>query len=157
MHIIDQVRTEEFWKEVDIFGLNMVRESLRDLIKYIELDIQKIYYTQLGSASDYEKEFGDMPVGKLVRKIIGLDRTAANDAFSQFLNNEILNTTQINFVKMIVDYVVVNGFIEDNSVLMQDPFRSVGSITQLFRDNMDDVREIMGVIEQIRRNSEEVV
>ena len=58
---------------------------------------------------------------------------------------------------MIVDYVVVNGFIEDNSVLMQDPFRSVGSITQLFRDNMDDARAIMGVIAQIKKNSEEVV
>lgn len=98
-----------------------------------------------------------MPVGKLVRKIVGLDRAAANEAFSQFLNNKSLNTTQIHFVKMIVDYIVVNGFIEDNSVLMQDPFRSVGSITQLFRDNMDDARGIMGVIAEIKRNSEEIV
>ena len=220
-HTIDMVRTEEFWKDVDVFQLDGVREALRDLIKYIERETQKIYYTkfddmiiseeshsamynvndlknyrkkvehylkehqddmavyklrnnkkltkqdlktledimwtELGSVSDYEKEFGKMPVGKLVRKIVGLDRSAANDAFSQFLNNESLNSHQIHFVKMIVDYVVVNGFIEDNSVLMQDPFRSVGSITQLFRDNMDDARAIMGVIAQIKKNSEEVV
>ena len=220
-HTIDMVRTEEFWRDVDVFQLDSVREALRDLIKYIERETQKIYYTkfddmiiseeshsamynvndlknyrkkvehylkehqddmavyklrnnkkltkqdlktledimwtELGSVSDYEKEFGKMPVGKLVRKIVGLDRSAANDAFSQFLNNESLNSHQIHFVKMIVDYVVVNGFIEDNSVLMQDPFRSVGSITQLFRDNMDDARAIMGVIAQIKKNSEEVV
>lgn len=220
-YIIDKVRSEEFWEDVDIFELDSVREALRDLLKYIEKGIQKIYYTkfndmiiseksnsamynandlknyrkkvehylkehqddiavyklrnnkkltkqdlktledlmwsELGSASDYEKEFGDMPVGKLVRKIVGLDRAAANEAFSQFLNNEKLNATQMHFVKMVVDYVVVNGFIEDNSVLMQDPFRSVGSITQLFRDNMDDARGIMGVIAEVKKNSEEVI
>ena len=46
--------------------------------------------------------------------------------------------------------------IEDNRVLMEEPFRSLGSITALFKDNMNDAREIMGVIQQIKTNSETI-
>lgn len=220
-YIIEKVKTEEFWEDIDIFELDSVREALRDLLKYLQKQNQKIYYTsfsdmivaeesngamynandlknyrkkvehylkehkddmavfklrnnkkltkqdvqtledlmwnQLGTASDYEKEYGDMPVTKLVRKIVGLDRVAANEAFSEFLNNQNLNTTQIHFIKLVVDYVVVNGFIESNGVLMEDPFRSVGNITQLFKNNMDDARKIMSIIADIKKNSEEAI
>jgi type I restriction enzyme, R subunit len=220
-YIIDKVRTEEFWENVDIFELDSVREALRDLLKYLEKGSQTIYYTnfqdfimseesnaamynandlknyrkkvehylkehkdemaiyklrnnkkltkedlktledimwnQLGTPADYEKEFGAMPINKLVRKIVGLDRQAANEAFSEFLNNENLNLKQIHFVKLIVDYVVTNGFIEDNRVLQEDPFRTVGSIVELFKDKMDTARRIMSIVADIKRNSEEVV
>ena len=111
-------------------------------------------WNELGTKADYEKEFGKMPVGKLVRKLVGLDRKAANEAFSEFLNNESLNMNQIHFVKLIVDYVVKNGFIEDNRVLKEDPFRTVGSITTLFKDNMDDARKIIKIINDIKVNAE---
>lgn len=97
-----------------------------------------------------------MPLGKLVRKIVGLDRQAANEAFSEFLNSETLNSTQIHFVKLIVDYIVKNGFVEDNKIFMEDPFRSVGNITQLFKNNMDDARKILDIIGNIKKNSEEL-
>ena len=58
--------------------------KLRNNKKLTKQDIQTLedlMWNQLGTTSDYEKEFGDMPVGKLVRKIVGLDRVAANEAF----------------------------------------------------------------------------
>ena len=220
-YIIDKVRTEEFWEDVDIFELDSVREALRELLKYLEKQNQKIYYThfedfvineesngamysannlknyrkkveyylkeheneisiyklknnkqltkqdlktleaimwdELGTQADYEKEFGKMPVNKLVRQLVGLDRTAANELFSQFLNNQTLNSKQIHFVKLIVDYVVKNGLVDDNKILQQEPFRNVGSIVELFKDNMDDARNIMGIIADIKKNAEEIV
>ncbi|MBE6069174.1 MAG: DUF4145 domain-containing protein [Clostridium lundense] len=219
-YTIEKVKTDEFWESADIFELDAVREALRELLKYLQKETQKIYTThfedlivredtggafyntndlknyrkkvefylkehkdelaifklrnnkkltsqdlkaledlmwkELGSHADYEKEFGSTPVTKLVRKIVGLDRQAANEAFSEFLNNEILNTKQIHFVKLIIDYVVANGFIEDNRVLIEDPFRSIGTITELFKDNMNEARKIMGVISNIKANAEEV-
>ncbi|MGL5676449.1 MAG: DEAD/DEAH box helicase family protein [Cellulosilyticaceae bacterium] len=219
-YIIEKVQTEEFWESADILELEEVREALRELIKFIEREKQKIYYTnfkdeilevnengaiynsndlkeykkkveyylkahqdelaiyklrnnkqlnqedlkalerimweELGSKAEYEKEYGDTPVTKLVRKIVGLDRGAANEAFSKFLSKEKLNVVQIRYVKLLVDYIVANGMIEDNRVLMEEPFRSLGSITALFRDNMNDAREIMGVIQQIKINSETI-
>ena len=220
-YIIDKVRTEEFWEDVDLLELDEVRQALRDLLKYIEKEKQKPYYThfedfiiheesneamynandlksyrkkvefylkehedqlaifklknnkqltkqdlktleeimwtELGTQADYEKEFGDVKVSKLVRKIVGLDRNAAVQEFSQFLNNANLNRNQIHFVELIVDYVVRNGFIEDNRVLTEDPFRTVGSIAVLFKDNMNEARSIMEKIAEIKKNAEVVV
>jgi type I restriction enzyme, R subunit len=42
-------------------------------------------------------------------------------------------------------------------VLQEDSFRTVGSIVELFKDKMDDAGRIMGIIDDIKRNSEEVV
>ena len=139
---------------------DMVIYKLRNNKKITKQDLQTledIMWNQLGTASDYEKEFGDMPLGKLVRKIVGLDRQAANEAFSEFLNSETLNSTQIHFVKLIVDYIVKNGFVEDNKIFMEDPFRSVGNITQLFKNNMNDARKILDIIGDIKKNSEELL
>ncbi len=217
-HMIEKVQTDEFWESVDVFELEEVRIALRELIKFIEKQKQRIYYTdfkdeilevnengaiyntndlkdykkkvehylkahqdeiaiyklrnnkqltkqdiktlerimwqELGTKSDYEKEFGDTPVAKLVRKIVGLDRSAANEAFSKFLSDEKLNVVQIRYVKLIVDYIVANGMLDDNSILMEEPFRSLGSITAIFEDNINDAKEIMRVIKQIEKNSE---
>lgn len=57
---------------------------------------------------------------------------------------------------MIVDYIVANGNIEDNKVLMGEPFKSVGSITTLFKDDMSTAKQIMEIVNQIKRNSEEI-
>lgn len=215
--IIDKVLTEEFWDSADIFELDSVRAALRDLIKFIEKETQKIYFTnfqdevlevkengpmynvndlksykkkvhhylnqhkdqmaiyklnnnkaltvqdvemlenilwnELGTKEDYEKDFGDTPITKLVRQIVGLDPQAANAAFSEFLSEERLNLNQIRFVKLIVDYVVKNGTL-DKKVLQQEPFKTVGSIVELFKDNMDDAKRIIGVIDEINRNAE---
>src|SRR5690554_7120517 len=43
--IIDRVRKEHFWRAVTLPDLEEVREALRDLIKFIEQERQKIYYT----------------------------------------------------------------------------------------------------------------
>jgi len=217
--IIEKAATEEFWEEADLFELENVREALRDLIKFIEKDSQKIYYTnfqdevieevenesmfnandlksyrkkvnqylnehrdqlaifklrnnkkltkqdlvtlenilwnELGTKEDYVKEYGEKPVAKLVRELSGLDPHAANEAFSEFLSNQSLNSNQIRFVQLIVDYVVKNG-IMDKSVLREEPFKTVGSVVDLFSDSIESVKKILSVIDEINRNSEEI-
>ena len=49
-----------------------------------------------------------------------------------------------------------NGMIEDKKVLMDEPFRSVGSTTSLFKNNMDVAKRIMSVVDEIKRNLEEI-
>ncbi len=220
-HIINMVRTTEFWENVNIFELDEVRSALRELIKYLEVTKQEIYYTdfedmiineeshgamynandlknyrkkveyylkehenelaiyklknnkqltkqdlqtlesvmwqELGTKADYEKEFGDMPVNKLVRKIVGLDRNTANELFSEFLNDENLNNKQIHFVKLIIEHVVKNGFIDDNRIFMEDPFRPVGNISVLFKDNIKVAKNIMNKVAEIKTNAETII
>ena len=70
------------------------------------------------------------------------------------ITEERLSLNQIRFVNLIVDYIVANGNIDDNKVLTEDPFRLVGSITTIFKDDMATARRIMDVVEEIKRNSE---
>lgn len=118
-------------------------------------ELEHILWHELGSREDYRKEYGDTPIGRLVRKIVGVDKTALNEVFSEFLAEERLNLNQMRFVRLIVDYIAANGNIENNQVLMGEPFRSVGSITALFQDDMGTARRIMDVVAEIKRNSEE--
>ena len=92
-----------------------------------------------------------------IRDRTGMDQQAANEAFNEFLNEEKLNADQIRFVRLIVDYISVNGMIEDRRVMMDEPFRSVGSIGQIFENDMDIAMKIMTVIDQIKQNAEVTV
>ena len=133
--------------------------KLRNNKKITEADLnelERILWTELGSKEDYIKEYGYKPVGRLVRQIVGVDRMAVNEAFGEFLKEERLNINQIRFVKLIIDYIVENGNIDDNKVLMGEPFKSVGSITTLFKDDLGTAKQIMDVVAEIKRNSEEI-
>ncbi|WP_167958826.1 DEAD/DEAH box helicase family protein [Anaerosporobacter faecicola] len=151
-----QKKVEFYLKEhsdmLAVYKLRNNKKLNQDELKQLE----HILWEELGSKADYEKEYGDTPVSILVRKMVGLDRAAANEAFSEFLSEEKLNVNQIRFVKLIIDYVVANGMIEDNRVLTEEPFRTLGSISVLFKDNMTAAKGIMGVIREIKKNSESI-
>lgn len=133
-------RLENYRKKVEFYLKehqdNMAVCKLRNnqpLQKSDMQELERILWQELGSKEDYTKEYGDTPVGILVRKITGMDQQAANEAFNEFLNEEKLNADQIRFVRLIVDYISVNGMIEDRRVMMDEPFRSVGSIGQILK------------------------
>lgn len=88
----------------------------------------------------------------MVRSIIGLSQKAANDAFSDFLNSEVLDSKQMHFVKQVVQYIVKNGMMKDLSILQESPFTDSGSISDLFEDRTTfmDLRKI---IERINKNA----
>lgn len=137
---------------------NLAVYKLRQNKKLTDTDMQeleRILWKELGTQEDYRREYGDTPVGRLVRKIVGVDRQAVNEAFSEFLNEEKLNINQIRFVRLMIDYIVVNGNIEDNSVLQKEPFKSAGSIIKLFEENMNTARQILNIADTIKKNSEE--
>ena len=92
-------------------------------------------------------------MGKLVRRIVGLDRESAEEAFSEFIHDEQLNVNQIRFVRLIIDYIVANGNIEDNRILQEEPFRSVGSIIVVFRNDMDKAKKLLEIVADIKNNS----
>lgn len=118
-------------------------------------ELEQILWREIGTKSDYEKEFGQKPLALLVRQIVGLDIEAANEAFSEFLDNQSLNSKQVRFIHLIVEYVVRNGHMTDKSVLREDPFKSLGSITELFP--LDDQMKVVGILDRINNNAMDVV
>lgn len=156
-HDLENYRKKvEFYlkKHKDNIAVYKLRQNKR-LTKSDLKELERILWSELGTKSDYQREYGDTPIGRLVRRVVGVEREVVNIAFGEFLSEEKLNLQQIRFVKLIVDYIVQNGNIEDNRVLTEEPFRSVGSIAHLFKDDMKTAQNIIGVIEYIRKNSEE--
>lgn len=55
-------------------------------------------------------------------------------AFAKYLDDTILDSRQIYFVKQIVEYIVHNGISKDMSVLQEPSFTDHGSIVVVFTD-----------------------
>ena len=221
--LIDRIIQDGYWAEADIFAFDQAREALRELMQFLDSEIQSIYYTHfddelvnisvgeplgggfglkpyrervksylhehedtlavyklrnnkqmtttdlavlekilwqdLGSKEDYVKTYGEKPVGMLVRELLGMDQQAVNEAFSEFITDSSLNSRQIDFVKMIISYIVKNGnIVYVKSTFSQQPFTEfAGGIGNLFRDNMLVVQRIMGKVSDIRKNSQEII
>src|SRR5574344_105465 len=96
--------------------------------------LEDILWSELGTKEEYQKEYGEKPLGEFVREIVGLDMNAAKEAFSEFLSNTNLDSRQIYFVNQIVEYIVHNGVMKDLSVLQDAPFTDKGSVVELFTD-----------------------
>lgn len=114
--------------------------------------LESILWSDLGSKSDYQDEYGDKPLGEFVRGIVGLDMKVAKEAFSEFLDNSSLDSRQIYFVNQIVEYIVHNGMMTDFSVLQEPPFTDKGSIVDVFAD-LSVWTKIKSVIDTINHNA----
>lgn len=140
---------EEHQDELAIYKLRYNKPLTKDDVAYLE----KVLWNELGTREEYEKEYGNTPITKLVRQVVGLDREAVNASFSEFLSEERLNSKQIQFVRLIIDYVVDKGYLE-RPALQDDPFRTLGSISELFENNIQDVQAILSVVDKINENIE---
>jgi len=65
--------------------------------------LEHILTKELGSKADYQREFGETPFGLLIRKIAKLEPQAAMAAFSDFIDDQTLNQSQIVFVRKVID------------------------------------------------------
>ena len=91
-------------------------------------------------------------MGEFVREIVGLDMSAAKEAFAEYLNNSALDSRQIYFVNQIVEYIVRNGVKKDLSVLQEAPFTDQGSIVEVFTD-LSLWMGIRRIIDQVNANA----
>ncbi|MEA1049547.1 type I restriction-modification enzyme R subunit C-terminal domain-containing protein [Lamprobacter modestohalophilus] len=76
-----------------------------------------------------------------VRSLVGMDRQAAQAAFSQFLNDRSLSPPQMRFIELIIDQLTARGLM-DAAALYEPPFSHLhaGGPDALFagRDNVID-------------------
>jgi type I restriction enzyme R subunit len=114
--------------------------------------LEDILWSEVGTKQDYEAEYGEKPLGEFVREIVGLDMTAAKEAFAEFLDETNLDSRQIYFVNQIVEFIVHNGMMKDLSVLQETPFTDQGSIVEVFTD-LSVWMGIRRVIEQVNANA----
>ncbi|GGM19973.1 DEAD/DEAH box helicase family protein [Micromonospora yangpuensis] len=189
--LLDEVAGDEWWRDVTLPMLELMRRRLRGLVRLISLAKRAIVYTdfsdELGEiavvelndiriGTDFERfrakarvylrehenhlalqklrrnkqlsptdldELERMLVasgggteeidrarrssdglGLFVRSLVGLDRAAAMEAFSEFLTGRTLTANQISFVTLIVDHLTHNGVMEPVR-LYESPFSDI--------------------------------
>lgn len=116
-------------------------------------DLERIMFEELGNNSEFVEAFGNKNVIQVVRNIVGLDSETANEIFSKYINDNRLNSKQIKFVELLIAYVIKNGTIS-LQVLTEDPFSSLGAVSEVFEDNVGTFKLIKQDIEEINRNAE---
>jgi type I restriction enzyme R subunit len=83
-----------------------------------------------------------------VRSLVGLDRSAAQALFSEFLGDRSLTPQQIRFVEMVIDQLTARGIMEA-SALYEPPFTNlhIGGPDELFagKENI-----IEGIFEKLK-------
>jgi len=78
----------------------------------------------IGTKQDYIDNYGDKPLGEFIRGIVGLDVTAAQAAFADFIQTGNLRADQMTFINSIISYLTSNGTI-DKKMLFEAPFTNI--------------------------------
>jgi type I restriction enzyme R subunit len=78
----------------------------------------------IGTKQDYIDNYGDKPLGEFIRGIVGLDVTAAQEAFANFIQTGNLRADQMTFINIIISYLTSNGTI-DKKMLFEAPFTNI--------------------------------
>lgn len=117
--------------------------------------LEDILFTEgvAGSYEQLQEKYGEMPLGKFVRSILGLNVEAAQDAFSDFIQSSAFTANQIRFIDTIVTYLTKNGTI-DTEMLFEPPFtdQSDEGIMGVFTKD-SEVRSIIRIIDEINGNA----
>ena len=105
----------------------------------------------VGGRDQFIKGFGDeRPLTMFIRSLVGLDRSAAKEAFGHFLQSNQYSSQQIRFVEMIIERLTRNG-VMDPSQLYEPPFTSVHhlGVDGAFGDS--DAQRIVDVLRDVSR------
>ena len=117
-------------------------------------ELERVLTCELGSKDDYERAFGDTPFGLLIRKIAKLDHEAAMQAFSAFINDQSLNQRQIAFIHKIINYIEINGYMENVQELTKPPFDKPVSFFKLFDKQKKEA--LIQAIQQVKDNAVQI-
>ena len=134
--------------------------KLRNNIPLDEEDwetLERIFWSEVGTAEEYKREIHtaddeDIPLGKFVRSLTGLDKATAEQAFNEFLDTGLYTQEQITFVRYIIDWLVQYGTLARQE-MAYDEFSGGMDVTEVFEDNIILFQRIMTVVDNINANA----
>lgn len=107
----------------------------------------------IGTKEEFTKAYGEQPLGKFIRSILGLEVNAAQQAFGEILSGQTLNAQQIRFMNTVINFFTVKGVVEP-AMLFEPPFTDIDSngVAGLF-DEATSIK-IITLMEAINGNAE---
>lgn len=119
-------KVERFIKEhKDHIAIARLRRALPLTAKDLD-ELERLVFEsgEVHSREQFSKAYGEVSLPEFIRKLVGLDRQAALDAFAGFLDVNKYNSSQIRFVEMVINQLTANG-VMDAGQLYEAPFTSV--------------------------------
>lgn len=138
-------------KVIDYLAANSENEVIKKIqclekINYEDLkELERILWVELGTKEDYENSTDIENLAVFVRSLIGLSQEAINEKFGEYLDENVLNSQQQEFIREIINYVRENGDIEREDLIEKSPFDNYDILT-LFGENIASVLAIVGLL-----------
>jgi len=145
-NIIDFKTYQE--KVIDYLLTNNVNETIikikmLDKINADDLkELERILWHELGTKDDYFNVTKEENLAAFIRSIVGIEQTAINSKFSEYLNSNMLSSRQQEFIKSIINYVQQNGDITLQDLVERSPF-SDEDVSSLFQYNIKELQFIV--------------
>lgn len=138
--VIHRLRCNQPLTATDLQGLEQT------LIEIGNGDGQTLYANLLGHS-------GSPSLAWFVRSMVGMDRAAAQEAFSTFLSDHSLTTRQIRFVEMIIEQLTARGVMQA-AALYEPPFSNLhaGGPDGLFAGRDTVIEGIFDALHQVHGN-----
>jgi type I restriction enzyme R subunit len=135
--VIHRLRTNQPLTAVDLKGLEAA------LAEIGEEDGESLLSGMLAHS-------GAPSLAHFVRSLVGMDRSAAQAAFSQFLNDRSLTTPQIRFIEMIIDQLTARGMMAPEA-LYEPPFSDLhaGGPDALFAGKENVIDAVFKALESL--------
>ncbi|GLS89096.1 restriction endonuclease subunit R [Psychromonas marina] len=111
-------------------------------------ELEKILFDgrRIGTKQDYVDTYGEKPLGEFIRSIVGLEVSAVQSVFADFIQAGNLKANQMTFINNIISYLTKNGTIE-KKMLFEPPFTNIHD--QGLFGVFDDDAQAMNVIRLI--------
>lgn len=108
-------------------------------------ELERILWEELGTRADYENITDIDNLAAFIRSIVGIEQDVINEKFGEFLNGNVFNSLQQEFVKSIIDYVRENGDINVDDLIEKSPFDTYDIVT-IFGAQAHIIRNIVDVM-----------
>ena len=122
-----RLKVERYIRDhVDHITINKLRMN-RQITRLDLEELERLLFAseEVGSRESFEKVFGhQQSLGMFIRRLVGLDREAAMEAFADFLHNTTYSATQIRFIDQVISYLTQNGTM-DPGLLYEPPFTDI--------------------------------
>lgn len=91
-------------------------------------------------------------LGLFIRSLVGLDRQAATEAFSEFLGDSQLSSDRIRFIQLIVEQLTATGVMEARR-LYEAPFTDHAPTGPDFLFDDEHVDRMITILDEVRSHA----
>ena len=109
------------------------------------VELEHILWHELGTQQDYNETTDIGNLAAFVRSLIGVSQEAVNEKFGEYLNGNLLNAQQQEFVRTIINYARENGDVELADMVNTEPFKNY-NLTEIFGLNFPALVTVINLL-----------